>query len=289
MSISVFLSHNHHDKPFVRKLARDLENHGVRYWFDEAEMKIGDSLIQKIREGIDSVDYFAIVPSPDSMNAPWVVNELDVAMNYQISGKKIKVLPIMLKECEPPGFLIGKLYADFRDEDNYIEAFKRLIQSIGMVFNKNIMSDKKTFDNLGTALDKASHANIPMMCKPFHRPFQYMGMQVPQVEKIFECKGNEVGSIIVEGDDCRMYLEAEGNFISYIEVDFKKTASHYQNKDFDSEIFLGALSIGLSELERVGKKTYSNAYYDHRRKLKITVSCLYDEVPITLSFSSKYY
>ncbi|MCF3322512.1 toll/interleukin-1 receptor domain-containing protein, partial [Escherichia coli] len=43
MSISVFLSHNHNDKPFVRKLARDLENHGVHYWLDEAEMKIGDS------------------------------------------------------------------------------------------------------------------------------------------------------------------------------------------------------------------------------------------------------
>lgn len=48
MSISVFLSHNHNDKPFVRKLARDLENHSVRYWLDEAEMKIGDSLIQKL-------------------------------------------------------------------------------------------------------------------------------------------------------------------------------------------------------------------------------------------------
>ena len=43
MSISVFLSHNHNGKPFVRKLARDLENHGVHYWLDEAEMKIGDS------------------------------------------------------------------------------------------------------------------------------------------------------------------------------------------------------------------------------------------------------
>ena len=43
MCISVFLSHNHNDKPFVRKLARDLENHGVHYWLDEAEMKIGDS------------------------------------------------------------------------------------------------------------------------------------------------------------------------------------------------------------------------------------------------------
>ncbi|WP_318378352.1 toll/interleukin-1 receptor domain-containing protein [Enterobacter sp.] len=289
MSISVFLSHNHNDKLFVRKLARDLENHGVRYWLDEAEMKIGDSLIQKIREGIDSVDYFAVILSPDSINAPWVVNELDVAMNHQISGKKIKVLPIMLKECDPPGFLTGKLYADFKNEDHYIESFKRLIQSIGVVFNKNVMRDEKTFDNLGTALDKASHANIPVMCKPFHRPFQYMGMQVSHAEKIFECKGNEVGSIIVEDDDCRMYLEAEGNFISYIEVDFKKTAPHYKNKEFDSEIFLGALSIGLSELELARKKTYSHTYYDHRRKLKINVICLYDEAPITVSFSSKYY
>ncbi|MCY9798272.1 toll/interleukin-1 receptor domain-containing protein [Citrobacter braakii] len=289
MSISVFLSHNHNDKPFVRKLARDLENHGVRYWLDEAEMKIGDSLIQKIREGIDSVDYFAVVLSPDSINAPWVVNELDVAMNHQIKGKKIKVLPIMLKECDPPGFLVGKLYADFRDQDNYVEAFKRLIQSIGIVFNKNVLRYEKTFNNLGTALDKASYANIPIMCKPFHRPFQYMGMQLSQAENIFECKGNEVGSIIIEDEDCRMYLEAEGNFISYIEVDFKKTAPHYQNQEFDSELFLGALSIGLSELDLVGKKTHIHAYYDHRRKLKITVSCLYDEAPITVSFSSKYY
>ena len=81
MNKSVFLSHNHHDKSFVRKLARDLENHGVRCWIDEAEIKIGDSLIQKIREGIDSVDYFAVILSRNSVAAPWVTNELDVAMN----------------------------------------------------------------------------------------------------------------------------------------------------------------------------------------------------------------
>ncbi|EED3675204.1 toll/interleukin-1 receptor domain-containing protein, partial [Salmonella enterica subsp. enterica serovar Muenchen] len=110
-----------------------------------------------------------------------------------------------------------------------------------------------------------------------------------QAEKIFECKGNEVGSIFVEDDDCRMHLCAEGNYISFVEVDFKKTIPHYRNQEFDSEIFLGALSIGLSELELVGKKTHSHTYYDHRRKLKINVICLYDEAPITVSFSSKYY
>ena len=45
MTVSVFLSHNVNDKPFVRNLARDLENHGVKYWLDEAEIKGGDSLI----------------------------------------------------------------------------------------------------------------------------------------------------------------------------------------------------------------------------------------------------
>jgi hypothetical protein len=96
MTVNVFLSHNHADKEFVRKLAKDLDGHGMRYWLDEAEMKIGDSLIQKIREGIDSVDFFAVILSPNPVNAPWVVNELDIAVNYQINGKPIKVLPLLL-------------------------------------------------------------------------------------------------------------------------------------------------------------------------------------------------
>jgi hypothetical protein len=67
-----------------------------------------------------------------------------------------------------------------------------------VVFNKNIMSDKNTSNNLGTALDKASHANIPMMCKPFHRPFQYMGMQVPQAEKSLDVKAMKLEALLLK-------------------------------------------------------------------------------------------
>lgn len=149
MIASVFLSHNHADKPFVRKLARDLEGHNVKCWLDEAEMKIGDSLIQKIRDGIDNAQFFVVVLSQNSINAPWVVNELDVAMNLQISGKPLKVLPVMLEECEPPGFLIGKYYGDFKDESKYLESFMVLVNSIGVVFNKNAMSNESCPYNLG--------------------------------------------------------------------------------------------------------------------------------------------
>ncbi|HIC67960.1 MAG TPA: hypothetical protein EYO90_00350, partial [Candidatus Latescibacteria bacterium] len=30
---------------------------------------------------------FAVILSPNSVDAPWVINELDVAMNQQINGK----------------------------------------------------------------------------------------------------------------------------------------------------------------------------------------------------------
>jgi hypothetical protein len=51
-SPSIFLSHAHEDKPFVRYLARHLTSHGVRVWVDEAEMGVGDSLLEKITTSI---------------------------------------------------------------------------------------------------------------------------------------------------------------------------------------------------------------------------------------------
>ncbi|MEL6765142.1 MAG: toll/interleukin-1 receptor domain-containing protein, partial [Cyanobacteria bacterium J06607_6] len=72
-------------------------------------------------------------------------------------------------------------------------------------------------------------------------------------------------------------------------VEIKRTAPHCQGQEFDSESILGALSIGLSELELVRKKTHFHTYYDHRKRLKVSVSCQYDGAPISVGFSSKYY
>lgn len=44
---SIFLSHNSKDKEFVRRLANRLESYGVKVWVDEAEIKVGESLIKK--------------------------------------------------------------------------------------------------------------------------------------------------------------------------------------------------------------------------------------------------
>ena len=289
MTVSVFLSHNTKDKPFVKRLARDLDNHGVKYWLDEAEIKVGDSLIEKIRSGLDEVDYVAVILSPNSVASSWVQREIDVAMNQEIYGKKVIVLPIMYQRCELPGFLPGKAYVDFTDKKNYENAFQKLVNDIGVVFNPKALESKITASSLHDALDKASIINLPVFSKPFHRPFQYMGMTIANAAKEVEQEPNKVGNIIVDTDDCHMLLEAEGNFIQYVDIEIKKTAPQYQNREFDSEPVLASLSINPAELDFVRKQTHYHTYYDHRKKLKISVSCLRDGGSLNVGFSSKYY
>ncbi|WP_219582778.1 hypothetical protein [Vibrio parahaemolyticus] len=130
---------------------------------------------------------------------------------------------------------------------------------------------------------------LPLLSAPFHRPYQYIGMQINRAEAAIGVKANDVGNIIVENDECKMLLEAEGNFISFVDVSIKRTAPHYQKQEFDSEPILGALSIGLSELELVKKQTHFHSYYDYRRQLKVSVACQYDTAPISVGFSAKYY
>jgi hypothetical protein len=113
----VFLSHNWEDKSTARLLASRLYGRGIGVWLDEAEIKLGDSLIQKIRAGLDEVDYVVALLSQKSLGSTWVAKELDVAMNQEIENRRVKVLPVRLDDSDMPGFLKGKLYADLRSPD----------------------------------------------------------------------------------------------------------------------------------------------------------------------------
>ena len=289
MKPSVFLSHNTNDKNFARKLALDLECQGVKVWIDEAELKVGDSLIEKIREGIDKVDYVVAILSSNSIASAWVKKELDVAMTLEINGKQIKVLPLMLEQCDPPGFLLGKFYADFTHESNYIDSFELLMNSMGLVLNKSALLGKTKITNLDQATKKASDRLLLIYPKPFYRPFQYIGMTLSDAAKAVNGKPNKAGSIVIDSEDCHMFLEAEGNYISYVEVDLKKTEPCIQNQEFDSDPILGSFSINPSELDLIYKKAHYHKYYDHKRKLKVSVTCSFDGGPLSVGFSSKYY
>jgi len=129
----IFLSHSHADKSFVQRIVADLRHKGHVVWFDEAEIKIGDSLIENLREGIDNVDYVIAVISKSSIQSEWVKRELDVAMNIEIEQKEVFVLPILIDDVDLPGFLKGKLFADFRNNEFYDKELEKVLQKLGPI------------------------------------------------------------------------------------------------------------------------------------------------------------
>ncbi|MHA7000281.1 toll/interleukin-1 receptor domain-containing protein [Aeromonas schubertii] len=128
---TIFLSHSHADKPFARKLATSLRSAGHGVWIDEAEINIGDSLVEKIREGLDQVDYVAAILSQASIGSPWVTRELDIASNREIEEGRVVVLPLLVEKVDLPGFLKGKFYGDFTDEEQYEQMLELLLRKLG--------------------------------------------------------------------------------------------------------------------------------------------------------------
>ncbi len=126
--INVFISHNYKDKPLARKIAKELNKYGIKVWIDESEIKLGDSLIEKIRDGLDHMDFLIALISDNSVNSEWVKKELDIAMNNEIEGKRVIAIPILAGKCELPGFLKGKLYADMSTHRKYNENISTLIK-----------------------------------------------------------------------------------------------------------------------------------------------------------------
>jgi len=127
---NVFLSHSCLDKPFVRLVGEDLEAAGIFVWFDEARLKIGDSLPLELGIAISSTDYVLAFLSHNSMGSPWVQKELAIAAALEINGQRVKVLPLRLDDSPVPAFLADKLYANFGSAVQYDFEFRRLLTAV---------------------------------------------------------------------------------------------------------------------------------------------------------------
>ncbi|OLE53678.1 MAG: hypothetical protein AUG51_12520 [Acidobacteria bacterium 13_1_20CM_3_53_8] len=124
----VFVSYSSVDRSFARKLSKSLHSRGLRVWYDEWEIIVGDSITQKIEEGIISSSFLVIILSTASVSSPWVREELDAALMRQITDRKVQVLPVLKEACEIPPLLRSKKYADFTKK--YKLGLDNLVQSI---------------------------------------------------------------------------------------------------------------------------------------------------------------
>ncbi|EKP05819.1 TIR domain protein [Leptospira kirschneri str. 2008720114] len=152
MNPKVFISHASEDKDrFVINFSTKLRSKGIDAWLDKWEMRPGDSLIDRIfEEGIKNADAFIIVLSKNSVNKPWVREELNVAYVKKINAQA-KIIPVVIDECEVPECLKSTLWEKISRLDSYEENLNRIVQVIFGISEKPILGNPPK--HIATAID----------------------------------------------------------------------------------------------------------------------------------------
>ena len=120
----LFISHASEDKEeLVRPLAEELVKYGVKVWYDEFSLELGDSLTISIDKGLINSKFGLLIISPAFFQKCWTEYELKSLLTKEINGGKV-ILPIW-----------HKVTADFVASKSLFLADKKAISS-DMGFSK---------------------------------------------------------------------------------------------------------------------------------------------------------
>lgn len=93
-TFDVFIAHAHEDKETVAApLAAKLRGQGLRVWYDDYELRLGDSLRRRIDDGLISSRFGLVILSPSFFEKEWTKKELDGLIQKERDGAQV-VLPV---------------------------------------------------------------------------------------------------------------------------------------------------------------------------------------------------
>lgn len=89
----VFVSHASEDKDdFVRDFVKCLQQNGLKVWYDEFTLRVGDSLRRSIDNGLRNSRYGIVVLSEAFFSKEWPQRELDGLFAREVNGEKVILL-----------------------------------------------------------------------------------------------------------------------------------------------------------------------------------------------------
>ena len=131
----VFISYSRKDSQFVNQLDAALVAAGVKTFLDRREIKVGESIPNRVYKGIETASHIACVISEASMKSRWVQEELSAAKMRENNSAGIRVLPVLLDDVPMPSELKHVRYADFRqwqDPREFHKSFQDLLEGMGI-------------------------------------------------------------------------------------------------------------------------------------------------------------
>jgi|GEM_PF-1071719 len=104
--LDVFLCHTGADKPWVEAFAAKLEAEAIHgrnltVFFDKWDIDYGENILSRIEDGLKRARFLAVVMSPAFARAEWPRLEWQSQVHDDPTGKRGRILPIVLHERDP--------------------------------------------------------------------------------------------------------------------------------------------------------------------------------------------
>src|ERR1700733_87382 len=142
----VFISYTFQDREFVEKLASDLASHGIRAWFAEKEIEIGDSWSSQIQKAIEEADAFLYILSRSSLKSRWVQEALKASSHTSIYF-------ILIEKVRISGLPHGVTYFDLSESDSYQRGITQITSALlAGPSEKPTLADSINIENLAKNL-----------------------------------------------------------------------------------------------------------------------------------------
>jgi len=145
---SCFISYNHKDGDFAKRLHSRLRDSQIRVWFSPEDIKGGAKLYEQIDRAIQVHDRLLLVLSENSLQSEWVMTEIRKARKVELKERQRKLFPIRLVdfetirqwECfdadtgkdlavEVREYFIPD-FSNWKDQDAFEAAFDRLLRDL---------------------------------------------------------------------------------------------------------------------------------------------------------------
>ena len=127
----VFISYSHQDADWVwQQLLPRLERAGLRVCIDTRDFEIGTPSLVNMERAVDNSRHVLLVLTPAWVESEWTDFESLLGGTGDPAGRRRKLFPIMLKECKPPSRIAMLTWADFRQPNDHVDQFDRLLKQL---------------------------------------------------------------------------------------------------------------------------------------------------------------
>lgn len=196
-----FLSFTWDDRELAERIATALQASGIDTWWAEWCISSGDSLRQKIDEGLGNCTHFLVLLTPRSISKPWVNQEMDAGLVRKLNSA-CKFIPVRydLAASELPPLLSGMFAPEIKaDED-----ITQLISDIQGISRKPPLGRPRHAASAETTTGYSAAANA--VAKYFVENSEHGCFGDPMIE--IELLANEAGLSVDDTKDALYELSA---------------------------------------------------------------------------------